>query len=34
MIIKGSTVSVRCTKYLDTLQVVSYRFYNPYTYYT
>ena len=31
MIIKGSSVSVRCTKYIWTLEVVSYRFYNHYT---
>ena len=34
MIIKGSSVSVRCTKYIWTLEVVSYRFYNHYTCYT
>ena len=30
----GSSVSVRCTKYIWTLEVVSYRFYNHYTCYT
>ena len=32
MIIKGYSVSVRCTKYIWTLEVVSYRFYNHYTF--